>query len=150
MGLNMFLSLLLMLSLPAHAQDSEPVVFGSGNFTILDQYERAPFGGVLFDTDATASLLTLPGYYRSECDLRLEYSLGQLQAESQLEIDQLNIRIGTLTSEYDSVVTQKGLEIASLQEIVRKNSRRNHWIWGAVGIVVGASATVAIVRTTSN
>ena len=149
LGLNMFASLLLLLTMNVHAQDlgAPPLSLGEGKFTILDQGECAPFPGILFDADATASLLTLSSYYAQRCQLRLDLALGEQRAEHDLQVDQLNIRLEVLQQEYANTITQKDLEITTLQDALKKNSSRNPWLWGTLGAVVGASLTVAIVET---
>jgi len=145
----MFPSLILLLTLSASAQDTgiSELTLGEGNFTILDQRECAPFPGVLFDADATASLMTLPNYYQQRCQLDLNLALGEQRAEYDLQIDQLNIRLDVLEQEHANTITQKDLEITTLQDALKRNSKRNPWLWGTLGAVVGASLTVAIVET---
>ena len=145
----MFVSLFFLLSLNAQAQGlpDEPNFVGTGRFSILDQGECAPFPGVIFDADATASILTVGNYYRQRCQLSTAQALGLQAAESKLEIDQLNIRLDSLQQEYDNTLIQKDLEITTLQDALKKNSQRNPWLWGTIGAVVGASLTVAIVET---
>jgi len=143
----MFLSILLFISSVTYAQDV--ALDTSGKFTILEYRERAPFGGVLFDADATSYLLTMPRYYEEKYHLELAMAVGTVTAEKQLEIDNLNIRLSTLTSQYDTAIQQKDMEILQLQEAVKKNSKTNPWLWGTLGAVVGAGMTVAIVRATA-
>jgi len=144
LGLSMFLSLLLFLSTPAWAQ--EPVD-SAGKFSILGQGTPAPYEGVLFDVNATASLLTLSDYYKQQCQIQMDFTVGSLQAEHDLEIKNLNIRLDSLQHEYTQTILQKDNEIATLQDVVKKNSRKNPWLWAVIGGVVGAGATVAIVET---
>ncbi|MBC8409149.1 MAG: hypothetical protein H8E12_10570 [Rhodobacteraceae bacterium] len=136
--------LILLLSLPTYAQDS---LLDPGSFTILGQRQCAPFDGVLFDINATASLLTLPNYYASQCKATIDFRLGEQDAEHQLEITNLNIRLNVVNEQYATAVTQKDLEIDALQTALTKNSFRNHWLWAAGGVVVGSVATIAIVET---
>tara|TARA_Y100001970_G_C14090490_1_gene779759 strand:- start:200 stop:646 length:447 start_codon:yes stop_codon:yes gene_type:complete len=146
----MFASLLLLTVMTAQAQDTTGVSLpvNEGKFTILDHRECAPFPGVLFDADATASLMALPNYYSQKCQLDMSRALGEQSAEYDLEIEQLNIRLDVLQQEHTNALTQKDLEITTLQDALKKNSKRNPWLWGTIGAVVGASLTVAIVETT--
>lgn len=145
----MFISLLFALMLPAQAQEiTEDARFsGVGNFSILDQGECAPFPGVLLDADATASILTVSDYFSKRCQLSTSRALGLQQAEYDLQVEQLNIRLDLLQKEYDNTLVQKDLEITTLQDALKKNSKRNPWLWGTIGAVVGASLTVVIVET---
>jgi len=135
----MFLSLLLLLSSPAFADDP-------GNFTILGSGEPAPFEGVLLDIDATATILTLPNFLENRFELDCDYKIGQLTAEHELQLSQLNIRLDSITHEYNTAITQKDLEIAHLQETLASTSSKNPWVWGVIGAVVGAGLTVGIVN----
>lgn len=136
--------LILLLSPPTYAQDS---LFEPGSFTILSQRQCAPFDGVLFDVNATASLLTLPNYYASKCKAAVDFRLGEQNAEHQLEITNLNIRLNVVSEQYATAITQKDLEIDALQTALTKNSFRNHWLWAIGGVAVGSAATIAIVET---
>ena len=157
MGLSMFLSIILaLITTPALAQDTssddviiEPVEL-PGKFTILSDSQPAPFEGTLFDINATASLLTLPGYYNRQCQINSEFLLAEQKAEYDLELENLNIRLDVLEQEYSNTLQQKDLEITTLQDALKKNSKRNPWIWATLGAVVGASATVAIVEVTGD
>ena len=144
MGLSMFLSLLLFLLAPAWAQET---VGSVGSFSILGQGAPAPYEGVLFDVNATASLLTLSDYYKQQCQIQMDFTISSLQAEHDLEIKNLNIRLDSLQHEYTQTILQKDNEIVALQDIVKKNSRKNPWLWAVIGGAVGAGATVAIVET---
>jgi len=150
----MFTNLLLLLTMNVYAQDittSAPVLVpGEGSFTILDQRECAPFPGVLFDADAVASLMTLPNYYQQRCQLDLDFALGEQRAGYDLQIDQLNIRLDVLEQEHANTIIQKDLEITTLQDTLKRNSKRNPWLWGTLGALVGASLTVAIVETVND
>ena len=146
----MFASLFFLLTLTAQAQDlpTEKIEFtGVGKFSILDRGECAQFPGVMFDADATASLLTIGDYYNQRCQLATTKALGLQSAEYELQVEQLEIRLDLLRREYDNTLVQKDFEISTLQETLKKNSKRNPWLWGVVGGVIGASLTLAVVET---
>ena len=148
LGLNMFLSTLLLLTTVATAQDLPTELPPlEGKFSILAHQECAPFEGVLFNIDATASLLTLPGYYNQQCKINTAFLLDEQKAKYDLEIENLNIRLDVLGQEYNTTIAQKDLEITTLQDTLKKNSQKNPWLWAIVGGVIGAGATVAIVET---
>ena len=133
----------------AYAQDSEFDTANfeiSGQFTILDQGEVTPFGGVLFDIDATSHLLTLPDYYSRKYSLDCDYLLSQEVAKKDLEIEKLNIRLVTQTKQLETMTQQKDLEISALQDALKKKHVIKPWMWGVIGGVVGSSVTIGIVR----
>ena len=149
MGLNMLASILLLLTVTtANASDLPTTQLElPGKFSILAHRDPAPFEGVLFDIDATASLLTLPGYYREQCNINTAFLLDEQKAKYGLDIENLNIRLDVLQKEYNDTIFQKDIEIQTLQDTLKKNSNKNPWIWAIVGGVVGATATVAIVES---
>ena len=144
----MFLSILLALMLPAYAQEPQPVPISlDGKFSILAHRDRTPFEGVLFDIDAIASLLTLPGYYSEQCNISTTFLLDEQSAKYDLDIENLNIRLDVLQREYDETLLLKDNEINTLQDTLKKNSQKNPWIWAIAGVVIGSSVTIAIVET---
>ena len=119
-----------------------------GRFAVLDQGETTPFGGVLFDIDATSHLLTLPDYYSRKYSLDCDYLLSQGIAKKDLEIEKLNIRLTTQAKQLDTVTQQKDLEISALQVALKKKHVIKPWMWGIIGGVVGSGVTVGVVRAT--
>ena len=140
MGLHMFLNVLLLFSLSAHAEDM-------GRFTILGQNETAPFEGVLFDPIATADIITARAFTSQECDLRLQHAIEKQEIEFQLERDNFNIRYDSLKEEYGLIIDRKDTEITQLRESLLKQSPRNNWWWAAGGVVTGVALTYGAYRT---
>ena len=139
MDLRMFLSLLLLFSFNAHAEDM-------GKFTILGQNEPAPFEGVLFDPIATADIITARDFMIEGCDLRLKYEVEKLEIGFQLERDNFNIRYDALQEEYKLSTDNKNMEIEQLRDSLLKHSPRNNLWWYAGGIVSGAAITYGAYR----
>jgi hypothetical protein len=115
-----------------------------GRFSTLATNEPAPFEGVLFDPMATARILAQAELFRSECDIEIEYRIDLQATEFQLERQELNLRLTSLSDEYSLLITQKDLEIAQLQKTIRTQSPRNNWIWAAGGVLLGGVAVYAI------
>ena len=134
---NAFLLLGILYSSAAHSEDV-------GRFSTLAVNEPAPFEGVIFDPLATARILAQAELFRSECDLEIEYRIDLQSTDFQLERQELNLRLDSLTSEYTLSITQKDLEIAQLQKTIRTQSPRNNWIWAAGGVLLGGVAVYAI------
>jgi len=139
MGLHMFLKLLFLFSLSAHAQDD-------GQFTILGENEAAPFEGVLFDPIATADIITARSFTTADCDLRLKHELEKQEVEFDLERENFNIRYEALEEEHNLLTAQKDLEIVRLRESLLNQSSRNNWWWAAGGVVAGAAITYGAYR----
>lgn len=134
---NVFLMISLIYSSVAYSEDV-------GRFSTLATNEPAPFEGVLFDPMATARILAQAELFRSECDIEIEYRIDLQATEFQLERQELNLRITSLSDEYNLLITQKDLEIAQLQKTIRTQSPRNNWIWAAGGVLLGGVAVYAI------
>ena len=134
---NMFLMFSLLYSSVAYSEDP-------GRFSTLAINEPAPFEGVLFDPLATARILAQAELFRSECDLEIEYRIDLQATEFQLERQELNLRIESLSNEHSLLITQKDLEIAQLQKTIKTQSPRNNWIWAAGGVILGGVAVYAI------
>ena len=134
----MLLSIVLLIPSLAYAED--------GKFTYLEPGMKAPFKGTLFDDSATAHLLTLPEYYKLECDLEMDYQLNMVQEKHSFEIKDLKSQVEFLQSEKQSIITQTDERIALLEEQVKKNNRNDRPWYLAAGVAIGVGLTVGIVR----
>ena len=138
MVLNMFLSLLLLLSTGAWAETPK--------FTILGEGQCAQFEGVLFDKNATAEILARQGISAAACDLKIKYALDKQQARYELDVGNIQIRYESLMKENNLLIEQKDKEILQLQQSLKKHSPRNKWMWFVGGAVVGSAATYGAYR----
>ena len=148
------LSLVLVLCGTAQAEESDTnTAFPTGQFTILDVNQRAPFRGTLFDPAATAHILTIQPRLRAEFQIELDYQLSELTAQHQLELDNLDARYSALDEEYRLRIEAKDMEIAQLNSSLSKLSRNDrHWfVIGGFAIGVGVTAgIVAAINSASN
>tara|TARA_R110002074_G_scaffold297349_1_gene468840 strand:- start:375 stop:791 length:417 start_codon:yes stop_codon:yes gene_type:complete len=134
----MFLSLLILLSNPAVADE--------GKFTFLGQQQCAPFEGVLFDPPALATILARQSTASLTCQARLEYELSVEAASYDLEIRELQISLDALREESTLMITQKDLEIQQLQESILRQSSDNRLWWYVGGVATGLAATYGAYR----
>lgn len=153
--MNMFRRLIAILVLtfsgPAFGADVELSVSTPdpvGKFTVISENQPVPFGGVLFDVEATSYLLTLPDFYQKSYSLECEYLLSKSIAEKDLQIENLQIRIDTQAQQFENSVLQKDLEIDALQTALKKKQLISPWMWGVIGGVVGSGLTIGIVKAT--
>ena len=136
----MFLKLLLMLSLSAHA--TEPA-----KFTILEYKAPAPFAGVLFDDTAIATVLSDYDIATYACQIKTDYELSRLQEKHRFELENLKIEHKALTDEYDLFIIQKDKEIKALANSLRKTSPRYKWLWFAGGVAAGTALSYGAYKT---
>ena len=115
-------------------------------FSVLGENEPAPFEGVLFDPEATASLMSDKDFWRSQCDIEIEYQLDLQATEFALEFKNAQIRYAALSDEADMIIAKKDEEIVALHEALKKNSPNNRWFWYAGGVVTGVAATYGAYR----
>lgn len=126
------LSLLLMFSSPAQAEEAQ--------FTILGHNQCAPFEGVLFNKQATAEILSGYDRFQYACDSVVQYELKKQTELHRYEIETFRIEHKALTEEYDLFISQKDKEIHALVKSLKKTSPRNKWLWFAGGVVVGTAS----------
>lgn len=138
----MRLLMLMALSLWSNSVSATP----PGKFTFLGQNECAPYEGVLFDASATATILAERNFLKTQCDVRLKYSLDTQAAEYDLELQNLQIRHDALISEYDMRIQSLEREADALAEALRKQSRKNPGLWVAAGIAGGIAMSYGAYR----
>jgi len=116
-------------------------------FSVLAEQEPAPFEGVLFDPEATAIIMSEKDFASSSCDLEIEFNLDKQATEYHLQLQNAQIRYDALKEETDLTITQKDIEITTLQETLKKQSPYNKWVWFAGGTAAGGVITVALINT---
>jgi len=137
--LNMFLNLLLMLSLSANA--TEPA-----KFSILEYKAPAPFAGVIFDEKAMAKMLSDYDLAMYACDIKTEYQLKIQKEEYDFKLKNLKIEHKALTDEYDLFIMQKDKEINILADSLKKTSPGYKWLYFAGGILIGTASSYGVYR----
>jgi hypothetical protein len=130
-------SLLIALAVStAHDSDAE--------FTILAEEQAAPFEGVLLNPQAAAEVLATHEEQQAKCDLTIEFEVDKAGTQCKLDKELLQIRIEAITEELIVTTEQKDLEIAALQEAIKKQSPQRKWWWFAGGVVLGGATYYGI------
>ena len=135
----MFLSLLLMLVAPAHAEDV-------GQFTFLGKQQCAPFEGVLFDPPALAEILARQSTANAACQARIDYEVSVESAAHEQIVRDWEIRYNALNDESTLLIQQKDIEIEQLRKSLLRQSPRNNWVWAVGGVAVGVVSTYTAYR----
>lgn len=116
-----------------------------GHYTFLDEGEKAPFPGLLFDKDATAKVMATARLCPEECSLRLRINTETLQLDHQKAIDLLNIKLRTEGELAQKRLDLKDKHIAELQDLASGGFDWSSFFIGAgVGGAVVATAIAAI------
>ena len=135
--------MLMALSLWSNVAIAEDV----GKFTFLGQNQCAPFEGVLFDPQATATILADRTTVGAECEIRLKYALDTQSTEHKLELQNLQIRHDALVSEYDMRVQSLEREADALANALKKQSSQRPVLWATIGFVGGVVFSYTAYRT---
>lgn len=134
------LLILLILSTWSSTAHAEP----KGKFTFLGLNQCAPFEGILFDPRATAHLLSGAQIATPTCDSVVKYHLDKQQAEYDFKIENLTIRHDSLVAEYDMRVQSLERESDALANALKKQSKKDPWMWFTIGIVGGVAMSYTV------
>lgn len=113
----------------------------TGKFTFLGEGACAPFEGTLFDVDATAEIVTLPSKLKKDCNLKLDFEIGKVRADLQLEIDNLQIHHESMLREKDLIIGTQKSQIEQMQTAIKGLSPNNKWLWFTGGVIAGVAAS---------
>ena len=133
----------------ANPQPQEPSV-PPGSYTVVEDdrtlgllgLDRSPVW--CYDTVANAKLLAAPENEREKCELTVNQALSVQAAKYDLDIETLQLRISTLESEYQSMVSIKDKEIEGLTKVALKKPNNYWYVYLAVGVAVGIVGTIFI------
>jgi len=115
-----------------------------GVFTFLGKNQCAPFEGTLFNPIATANILSQMQTAGTACQTTVKYELGKQKAEFDLELTNLQIRHDALLTEYDVRVQSLQRENDALSTALKKQSKKNPWMWFAIGALGGAAMSYTV------
>jgi len=101
-------------------------------------------GAWCYDEDANAILITGPARERAHCELKLKYELERQKIKLQFRIDNLNVRIKTLTKQYEEILFVKDAEIEKLTTAAMKRPNDYSAWWATGGVVTGAVLTLVV------
>ena len=134
----MFLNILLFTT----------VSYAGSEFTFIDQGERSPIEGVVFNPEALSEVLVTPERLKQECEIEWTRTIERKENEFTLEIEKEKIRYNALNKKHTIMLIEKDTEINELQEIVKKQSPAYKWMWFAIGIAAGGATYYGIEQVT--
>ena len=141
------LTLILCLAVPT-ATLANPLPGGS--FTIVEEislikeigFESAPVW--CYNNQANATLITAPEREKARCELNTKYEIEKLNQRHSFEVDRLQLRLETLTTQHNEINLIKDQEIDSLTKAALKRPNDNNIYWALGGVVIGVVSTVLI------
>ena len=136
------LALLMLISfLPCTLYAQEP----EGKFTRVLQGEIVPFDSWCFDDIASAKLQPAVEFCEKRCDLSIEQAVSEVTARYSLEVQNLKLRVETLTKQNEKMLSIKDQEIKKLEQAALKRPNDySHW-WALGGLGTGVVATILTV-----
>lgn len=116
-----------------------------GKFTFIQEGNKAPFTGTLFDPTATAKIMADHKFLKKEYELKLGFELQKQQKQFDLDLSQIKITLDTEREGFQKTIEVKNKEIEQLNKIIEKKPGSNALVWGIVGgFVAGVATTVGI------
>ena len=130
--------LLFTIMIPTFAFGGEPEI------TPLNKYQKAPFSGVLYKTEAIAEMVAWKEILVQQHQLALDQLKEGLNAHCNLQIENLGAELDGCNDRYDEMLGIKNAQIITLEELAldRPNSYTHWWFTG--GVVLGIITTIGI------
>ena len=120
---------------------SFPVAASEGKFTILEEGDPAPFGGALFDIQATAEIISFKKYMEDSASEEMRYYLEQMGETYRLEMETSNLQIISLTEE-NEILKQQNQELRKAYELKSRTST----LMFAGGLALGMGLTIGFTK----
>ena len=120
------------------------LAFAGSEFTFVDQGERSPIEGVVFNPDALSEILVTPDRLKQECEIEWTRTIEKKESQFTLDLEKEKIRYNALKQKHTTMVIEKDTEIDELQKIIKKQSPAYKWMWFAVGIAAGGATYYGI------
>ena len=120
---------------------SFPVAASEGKFTILEEGDPAPFGGALFDIQATAEIISFKKYMEDSASEEMRYYLEQMGETYRLEMETSNLQIISLTEE-NEILKQQNQELRKAYELKSRTST----LMFAGGLALGMGLTLGFTK----
>ena len=114
----------------------------------LNQNQRAPFSGVLYNAEAVAEMVAWKETLVQQHKLALDELKEVLEAQCSLQVSNLQAEVDACNDRYDEMLGVKNQQIIKLEELALE-SNNSPW-WFAGGIVLGIVSTVAITYAVNN
>jgi hypothetical protein len=120
---------------------AETTTSTTGQFTLLDRGESAPFKGTLFDPVATAKIIADKKYAKKECDLLIKQQQDLLNAKCVRDTKILKYELEIEKKKHKLIYDAQKEEIETLRGLAKGS---NNTLWAAIGFMLGAGASIAI------
>jgi len=124
------------------------VGFADPQIAPLNQNQKAPFSGVLYNAEAVAEMVAWKDTLVQQHQLALDELKEVLEAQCNLQVSNLQAEVDGCNDRYDEMLAVKNKQIIKLEELAL-DSNNSPW-WFAGGVVLGIVSTVAITYAVTN
>lgn len=131
------LGFLVAWSNPAHAYEPKP------KFTKLNQGQRAPFEGRLFNDTAVSKLIVENRLMVEKCEIQIEYHVNKAVEKEKYKYNLLTAKSEAADERLNDMISIKQEKIDELNKLIKPD--RTPW-WLAGGFVAGATTSIAIMH----
>ena len=139
--MNKLVTLILLFFIPS-------IAFAEPQITPLNQNQRAPFSGVLYNTEAVAEMVAWKETLVQQHQLALDELKEVLEAQCALQVSNVQAEVDACNDRYDEMLGIKNQQIVKLEELALESDHSTWWFAG--GIVLGIVSTVAITYAVNN
>lgn len=120
---------------------AETTTSTTGQFTLLERGESAPFKGTLFDPVATAKIIADKKYAKKECDLLIKQQQDLLNAKCIRDTKILKYELEIEKKKHKLIYDAQKEEIETLRDLAKGS---NNTLWATIGFLLGAGTSIAI------
>jgi hypothetical protein len=120
---------------------SFPVAASEGKFTILEEGDAAPFGGALFDIQATAEIISFKKYMEEHASEDMRYYLEEMGEQYRVEMESSQLEIQSLTDE-NVLLQEQNKELRKAFEMKSRTST----LMFAGGLALGMGVTIGFTK----
>lgn len=121
----------------------------TGRYTRAEEGQVMPFTAWCFDDLAFARIKARIETEKERCQLEIDKALELQSARHLLDIGNLEVRLESLQSEYDSVLKIKNNEIKNLEQVALEKPNDHSLWWATGGFLTGAVSVIAVVLVVS-
>jgi len=131
------LGFLFTWSSAAHAFEQKP------KFTKLNQGQKAPFEGRLFNDAAVSKLIVENRLMVEKCDIQIGYEVKKAVEREKYNYNLLSAKCEAAADYTNDILSIKQDEINKLNKLIKPN--RNMW-WLSGGFMAGVGTSIAIMH----
>ena len=114
----------------------------------LNKYQKAPFSGVLYNSEAIAEMVAWKDTLIQQHQLALDQLRASLNAECSLQVNNLQAEVDACNDRYGEMLGIKNQQIIKLEELALERSNSYSVLWLGGGIIIGVLTTIGIVYVT--